>query len=120
MRKIKFRAYLIPCGKESYEEVDLGGWAYLEPRDLNDTINELQEEGLILCQYTGLKDKDGKEIYEGDILNLRYKDEKPNVIVLRNLIVDTCWISDELGFGDCTIEIIGNIHENPELLESGK
>lgn len=69
--------------------------------------------------YTGLKDKNGKEIYEGDILNLRYKDEEPNVIVLRNLIVDTYWISDELGFKDSTVEIIGNIYENPELLKGG-
>ena len=74
----------------------------------------------IVEQFTGLKDKNGKEIYEGDVVEaIRY---------------DGLVVTGVVGFRDCSfvistgyqtiytwmdyqIEIIGNIHENPELLE---
>lgn len=78
---------------------------------------------IYLMQYTGLKDKNGKEIYEGDILrctkakryplNVMYFDEK-----------EGRWLTKVVGLGatqsiinrDVKFEIIGNIYENPELL----
>jgi len=74
-------------------------------------------EDYIIMQYTGLKDKNGKEIYEGDVLKLQYKKAHPNIIVIRNYIEDTFHLEDELGWGDTRCIVIGNIYENPDLLE---
>lgn len=74
-----------------------------------------------LMQFTGLTDKNGKEIYEGDIVReWPKKSNKVSFIVYRN---KGFWVDDE-NYGwegeDLwnwnKIEIIGNIHENPELL----
>lgn len=87
-----------------------------------------RDEFEILMQFTGLKDKNGVEIYEGDILkyfNPYSKNEYVNVIKWDSLFagfaffdkIESRWAkeSDFLKIID-TIEIIGNIYENPELL----
>jgi uncharacterized phage protein (TIGR01671 family) len=77
-----------------------------------------------LCQCTGLKDKNGKLIWENDIVNL--ETDKAVVIWDRaewriKWIKDTIWRKD-LHFwtneDDWKCEVIGNIFDNPELLES--
>lgn len=81
-----------------------------------------------LLQFTGLKDKYGVEIYEGDVISIGCSKTHPEldlVVVCRNF--DTaafaCRLphekepySDHL-FGINSGEVIGNIYENPELLE---
>jgi len=71
-----------------------------------------------LMQYTGLKDKNGKEIYEGDIVRTALG--HPQVIVWSDMyaaFVAEYPNGDRPYRVDCTDEVIGNIHENPELLE---
>lgn len=75
-------------------------------------------------QYTGLKDRKGKEIYEGDILKIGdsrvaevyWSNEEAQYIAGNDgveLSLNRAYNHD--GFGGSAIEIIGNIHDNPEL-----
>lgn len=64
-----------------------------------------------LMQFTGLKDKNGKEIYEGDILEMPWGMSRRAVRIpgmFYSLGEEGCW--------DDESEVIGNIYENPELL----
>lgn len=87
-------------------------------------------------QYTGLKDKNGKQIFEGDIVD--YEDESPGqyeyhdstfinrgvieygdgVFYWTNLVAVQFYDTVYKGSADCVV--IGNIHDNPELLEVEK
>ena len=73
---------------------------------------------LELMQYTGLKDKNGKEIYHKDIV--RYYEElwtvewNENSSSFEVLSLDK---NEVMAMGDSRMEIIGNIYENPELLK---
>lgn len=83
-------------------------------------------EGLIAMQYTGMTDKNGKEIYEDDILKREIKlskDDVPNVFYERVVWNKTSFCTEKsdhhLGnFTFHTIEVIGNAFENPELLDN--
>lgn len=77
-----------------------------------------------LGQFTGLNDKNGKETYEGDIVYIIPEDERGiirwdnetarYVVVYDNIITDfDNWYGKDL-------EVIGNIYDNPELLEEGE
>lgn len=81
-------------------------------------------------QYTGMKDKNGKRIFEGDILRWTGEDgETGKVIVIFaggsyllkcvEVLDAPADLFDEFDRGGQTLEVIGNIHDNPELLEGG-
>lgn len=123
MREIKFRAWDSSKDRwviqSDYIHVDLdGSITYCD-----DDGSETNRNDLTLMQYTGLKDKNGVEIYEGDIL--RYGASKSSGTIadvyIKDIVVE--WQSDKAGFNlnaDSVAdmyEVIGNIHKNPELLK---
>jgi uncharacterized phage protein (TIGR01671 family) len=114
-REIKFRVW----GKTEKEYIRYP-FAWLSLFDSPDGLEIEENEDLVIEQYTGLKDKNGKEIYEGDILQIDDHILGDFVVVWHNF----GWkIKRSVGYEslsvhkseDCTV--IGNIHENPELLE---
>lgn len=125
MREIKFRAW---NGKYMHREgfcEFLSGYGCM--------FNEFVTPDYPLMQYTGLKDKNGKEIYEGDVLKIydcqdgtKGGERLPTYIHTKVIWNDSDhrWAVTRNGFNmDFSthwwcfkIEVIGNIYENPELL----
>ena len=134
MREIKFRAwdkirenmiYLIDEDSESIPidvytlELWNGGFQIIFYNSEDDKTY-YGEDQVILLQYTGLKDKNEKEIYEGDIVKQKhyssdYKDREEVKWHRDNASFDPFNWGD-YSFAPCYCEVIGNIYENPELL----
>ena len=119
MRELKFRAWVHSESRYEYSEnpPSFSFWKFIgyDERDLK-TIE----------QYAGLKDKNGKEIYEGDRVSGYYSIGDNEGTFKSNIVfdeggfcfekVDGDW-SPNMNEGYCSdIEVIGNINENPELL----
>ncbi|MEK4263646.1 YopX family protein [Paenibacillus sp. FSL L8-0499] len=80
-----------------------------------------EQRAFNVMQYTGLKDKNGKEIYEGDIIDFHWTEDKDRGVAE---FVDGCFKITKmkrhtpipLFLRYPTHEVIGNIYENPELI----
>ena len=108
MREIKFRAY----SKESFTYFDLD---LLNDESRAFYINEIEDNQVM--QYTGLKDKNDVEIYEGDIVKGNYL--RGIGVVEWNKYFCKFDISHRMNISPSDeFEVIGNIYENKELLKS--
>lgn len=113
MREIKFRAWDCYNKKMIHHSYHDGrGW-----------MLQANNPHFILMQYTGLHDKNGKEIYEGDVIRIWYytghgtiRNESCGPIYFNRGAFTTK--EGPIGeYDDTEVEIIGNIYEHPELLE---
>ena len=131
MRDIKFRGKSLRSGKWSkwiYGSVDCTKYTYKECRmvSYDDPIqywHTVDKE--TIGQYTGLKDRNGKEIYEGDIIKCSFYPD----FIFEIKFTELCWYmrkiptSEHINLSDVLyedLEVIGNIYDNPELLEKGE
>lgn len=109
MREIKFRAW------DNKQKLMLT-WDWFD----NETIDQVfKMDRFILMQYTGLKDENGVDIYEGDIFYCNYDKKNFEIVFNEKGYFEKkgsygVYVADNLvsQFG----KVIGNIYENPELL----
>jgi len=74
-------------------------------------------------QYTGLKDNNGQKIFEGDVVDILTENDEIGVVAYEDggflVNADGFCVDFHFNINGRDLEVIGNIHDNPELLEGG-
>lgn len=122
MREILYRGKFGNDWKYGYLSVEPKGLVIKEPYEHNQS-NIWHIDPETVGQYTGLTDKNGTKIFEGDILNITnsncaiwYVDYKNTAFCCNQVNANYICVLDEF-MEYLDVEVIGNIHDNPELLE---
>lgn len=131
MREIKFRVWdkdekcWVSFVDDTYDYV----WALtLDGQFIYTSKDRIYpQEHWVMTQYTGLKDKQGIEIYEGDIVDynnkfkllIEFSDVNASFIAKR-VSDETMLMNFRKNMAEERLEVIGNVYENPELLEPQK
>lgn len=121
MREIKFRAWDV-TQKLMYSMDELLDPSHIHPSVLIDCLQQPgdgYDTDTVLMQYTGLKDKNGVEIFEGDIVHIFGTHVSYEVKFEKGMW--TLGADDLYGYANRSdlygTEVIGNIYENKELLK---
>ena len=138
-REIKFRAW-IPTGAGTGDMVQPSTLQEMIYSKSN-TFPMVMLKHIDFMQFTGLRDKNGREIYEGDLLRVELDDDPDSYYIApvtwcggdypafdimskywpKNVSYDTNVLSAIVaGWSEEVMTVIGNIYENPELLETDK
>ncbi len=119
MREIKFRAW------DKNEKILLPPRTIKRMLEAAVNCDVIDIDDAILMQYTGLKDMNGKEIYEGDIVN--FHNGMVGEVVFTTELEPRAIIGFKVNGGRLeiehygkTLDVIGNKYENPELMEKTK
>ncbi len=113
MRKIKFRFW-------SRDRSEMSSGFFLHEMGNKQLQDELNRGELEIMQFTGLLDKNGKEIFESDVLKIYYEGNQ------RSYLKKVKWLNDPINKGrwdaldNCVFtscEVVGNIYEHKHLLE---
>ena len=132
MRTIKFRGKDIETGKWLYGNIQVPSKQNVPYFMWDCDHNQKEVIPKTIGQFTGLLDKNGKEIYEGDIIFSQKCDCRAVLHKIEYNVDNAMFVAKPIQgwyFDFCPVrkdwvdkygkEIIGNIHDNPELLEGG-
>lgn len=140
MREILFRGKRTDNGEWVYGNYNnVNGKAYIFPEDATDSYDNYQVDPATVGQYTGVVDRNGKQVFEDDIIGYTDTDTGKTKIfgVVKwyyegNFYINTDTYCNYTSDNDCAnvgymmnrattkLLVLGNIHDNPELLKGGE